>query len=104
MEMRRILWIATGCAFLMFLGFGSVPPAFPQSKPAKVFTWKLQSAAPPPEKIMGHWGAYGQAMEIVRNVKERTKGGLDIKVFPPGALFKELETPDALKRGAIEMA
>ncbi len=74
-----------------------------QGTPSKTFSWKLQSAYPPPEKIIGHWGAYGQAAEIARRVKSRTKGGLDIKIYPPNALFKALEAPDAIKRGAVEM-
>jgi len=104
MARRKIFGVITGCALVMFLFWGTAPSAFAQAKPAKSFTWKLQSAWPPPEKIMGYWGAFGQASEIARKVKERTNGGLDIKLFPPAALFKELETPDALKRGAIEMA
>ncbi|MGC8809368.1 MAG: TRAP transporter substrate-binding protein DctP [bacterium] len=78
-------------------------PAPAQPKPTKVFTWKIQSAWPPPEKLLGYWGGYGQVAEISRRVKERTNGGLDIKIFPPDALFKVLEAPDALRRGAIEM-
>jgi len=79
------------------------PVAFAQAKPSKVFQWKIQSAWPPPDKFMGYLSGYGQAAQIVQRVKERTKGGLDIKIFPPNALFKVLEAPDALKRGAIEM-
>lgn len=71
--------------------------------PAKVFSWKLQSAWPPPEVLMGHWGGYGQYCEIARRVKERTNGGLDIKVYVPNALFKVLEAPEAVKKGAIEV-
>ena len=78
-------------------------PAFGQGTPAKVFQWKIQSAWPPPEKLMGYWGAYGQVAEIARRAKERSGGGLDLKVFPPDALFKALEAPDAVKRGAVEM-
>jgi TRAP-type C4-dicarboxylate transport system substrate-binding protein len=80
-----------------------VPHTDGQTTPANVFAWKLQAAYPPPEKIMDYWGAYGTAAEVCRRVKERTKGGLDIKVFPPNALFKSMEAPDAIKRGAIEM-
>lgn len=78
-------------------------PTIAQPKPAKVFNWKIQSAWPPPEKIFGYWGGYGQVAEISRKVKERTNGGLDIKVFPPDSLFKVMEAPDALRKGAIEM-
>jgi len=88
-------------AFLIFAA--DIPSVFGQVKPAKVFQWKIQSAWPPPEKLMGYWGAYGQVAEIARRTKERSGGGLDIKVFPPDALFKALEAPDAVKRGAVEM-
>jgi TRAP-type C4-dicarboxylate transport system substrate-binding protein len=74
-----------------------------QAQPAKTFSWRLQAAYPPPEKIMGHWGAYGQAAEVARQVKERTQGKFEIKVYPPNALFKAMEAPDAVKRGAVEM-
>ena len=74
-----------------------------QAQPAKTVSWKLQAAYPPPEKIMGHWGAFGQAAEVARRVKERTQGAFDIKVYPPDALFKAMEAPDAVKRGAVEM-
>lgn len=87
----------------LFVLWGRGPLSWGQGIPEKTFSWKLQSAYPPPEKIMNHWGAYGQAAEIARQVKERTKGGLDIKIYPPNALFKALEAPDAIKRGAIEM-
>lgn len=95
--------IITVVGVFLFLS-GITLPVDAQSKKDIVFTWKMQSAWPPPEKIMGYFGAFGMANEVARRVKEKTQGGLDIKVFPPGALFKELETPDALKRGAIEMA
>lgn len=86
---------------IVFLSLGKLGEA--QTGAGRTFSWKLQSAWPPPEKIMGYWGAYGQAAEIARQVKERTKGGLDIKIYPPNALFKALEAPDAIKRGAVEM-
>jgi TRAP-type C4-dicarboxylate transport system substrate-binding protein len=99
--------IQAGCVFLgvlaFFLVFTDNPTAFAQGKPSKVYTWKIQSAWPPPEKFMGYLSGFGQVSEISRKVKERTSGGLDIKVFPPDALFKVLEAPDAVKRGAIEM-
>lgn len=79
------------------------PAATSASGDKKVITWRLQSCWPPPEKVMGYLGGYGQAMEIARKVKERTNGGLDIKVFQPDALFKSLEAPEAVKKGAIEM-
>jgi TRAP-type C4-dicarboxylate transport system substrate-binding protein len=72
-------------------------------KPDKVFVWKLQSNFPPPEKTFGYLGTYGRSMELARKVKERTNGGLDIKVFTPGTLFKEFEALDAVKKGSIEM-
>ncbi|KPK91347.1 MAG: hypothetical protein AMJ94_07400 [Deltaproteobacteria bacterium SM23_61] len=104
METKRI-WagavvLVVSVCFILSAGGA---PAFAQAKPSKVFQWKIQSAWPPPEKYMGHWGGYGQVAEICRQVKERTKGGLDIKVFPPNALFKVLEAPDAVRKGAIEM-
>jgi len=86
---------------VLFLAGGGFSAA--QAEQAKNVSWRLQAAYPPPEKIMGYWGAYGTAAEIARRVKERTQGGLDIKVFPPNALFKALEAPDAVKRGAVEM-
>jgi TRAP-type C4-dicarboxylate transport system substrate-binding protein len=102
---RKKIW--AGLVVLMvsvfFILWGGNQSAFAQAKPAKVFQWKIQSAWPPPEKFMGYWSGFGQVSEIVRRVKERTNGGLDIKIFPPDALFKVLEAPDALKRGAIEM-
>jgi TRAP-type C4-dicarboxylate transport system substrate-binding protein len=73
------------------------------SKPDKVIVWKLQCNFPPPEKTFGYLGTYGRSMELARKVKERTKGGLDIKVFAPGTLFKEFEALDAVKKGALEM-
>ena len=87
-------------SFLLFAGseFSAA-----QAQPAKNVSWKLQAAYPPPEKIMGHWGAYGQAAEVARQVKQRTQGKFDIKVFPPNALFTAMEAPDAVKRGAVEM-
>ncbi len=102
---RKKIWV--GLVILMvsvfFILWAGNPQAFAQAKPAKVFQWKIQSAWPPPEKFMGYWSGFGQTAEIVRRVKERTQGGLDIKPFPPDALFKVLEAPDALKRGGIEM-
>jgi TRAP-type C4-dicarboxylate transport system substrate-binding protein len=75
-----------------------------EQKPKKIFKWKMQATSPPPEKIMGYpAGGYGHSWWIARKVKERTKGGLDIKVFPPGAIFKPREAPQAVKKGAIEM-
>ncbi|MGQ9695377.1 MAG: TRAP transporter substrate-binding protein DctP [Thermodesulfobacteriota bacterium] len=90
-------------AILVLFIFAFVMPADAQTKPAKIFSWKIQSAWPPPEKVFGYWGGYGQVVEITKRVRERTKGGLDIKVFPPNALFKVLESPDAVRKGAIEM-
>lgn len=72
-------------------------------QPKKVYTWKLQAAYSPPENFQGYLTAYGQAVEIAKRVKERTNGGLDIKVYPPDALFKPSEAPEALKKGAVEM-
>ncbi len=99
--------IPAACLFLAIFACFTLcaenPAAFAQGKPAKVFTWKIQSAWPPPEKFMGYWSGFGQVSEIARRTKERTGGGLDIKAFPPDALFKVLEAPDAVKRGAIEM-
>jgi len=97
------LALVLSLVFALLFFFAENPSAFGQAKPAKVFNWKIQSAWPPPEKFMGYWSGFGQTAEIVRRVKERTNGGLDIKVFPPDALFKVLEAPDALKRGGIEM-
>ena len=102
---RKKIW--AGPVVLMisvcFILWPGNPSAFAQEKPSKVFQWKIQSAWPPPDRFMGYLSGFGQAAEIARQVKERTKGGLDIKIFPPDALFKVLEAPDALKRGAIEM-
>jgi TRAP-type C4-dicarboxylate transport system substrate-binding protein len=102
---RKKIW--AGLVVLMvsvfFILWAGNPQAFAQAKPAKVFTWKIQSAWPPPEKFMGYWSGFGQVSEIARQVKARTNGGLDIKAFPPDSLFKVLEAPDAVKRGAIEM-
>jgi TRAP-type transport system periplasmic protein len=99
--------IGVGLVVLMvsvsFIFSAGDPVALAQAKPSKVFQWKIQSAWPPPDKFMGYLSGYGQAAQIVQRVKERTNGGLDIKIFPPNALFKVLEAPDALKRGAIEM-
>jgi len=77
--------------------------ALAQQAPKKVFTWRLQCGFPPPEKILGYLSTYGRAQELSRQVKEKTKGELDIKVFQPGALFKDLESFDALAKGALEM-
>ena len=102
---RKKIWaglVVLIVSVFFILGAGN-PQAFAQAKPSKVFQWKIQSAWPPPEKFMGYWSGFGQTAEIVRRVKERTNGGLDIKPFPPDAFFKVLEAPDALKRGAIEM-
>ncbi len=101
-------WVKKSLIILAVLILNSLAFTLPvmaqaQPKPAKVFNWKIQSAWPPPEKLLGYWGGYGQVAEISRRVKERTNGGLDIKVFPPDSLFKVLEAPDALRRGAIEM-
>ena len=93
--------VAVFFAAILFLVGGSLSVA--QAQPATNVSWKLQAAYPPPEKIMGHWGAYGQAAEVARQVKERTQGKFDIKVFPPNALFTAMEAPDAVKRGAVEM-
>lgn len=102
---RKKIW--AGLVVLMFSVFfilwAGNQAAFAQEKPTKIFQWKIQSAWPPPEKFMGYWGGFGQVAEVARKVKERTNGGLDIKPFPPDALFKVLEAPDALKRGGIEM-
>ncbi|MCX5916535.1 MAG: TRAP transporter substrate-binding protein DctP [Deltaproteobacteria bacterium] len=95
------LIVAVFFAAILFLVGGSLSVA--QAQPAKNVSWKLQAAYPPPEKIMDHWGAYGQAAEVARQVKERTQGKFDIKVYPPDALFKAMEAPDAVKRGAVEM-
>ena len=97
------LALVLSLVFALLFFFAENPSAFGQAKPAKGFNWKIQSAWPPPDKFMGYLSGFGQAAEIVRQVKERTKGGLDIKIFSPDALFKVLEAPDALKRGAIEM-
>jgi len=88
---------------VFFLLWAGNPQALAQAKPSKVFQWKIQSAWPPPDKFMGYLSGYGQSAQILQRVKDRTNGGLDIKIFPPNALFKVLEAPDALKRGAIEM-
>ncbi len=90
-------------SLIFILVFISSFNAFAQTKPAKVFHWKIQSAWPPPEKFMGYWSGFGQVSEIARQVKARTNGGLEIKAFPPDALFKVLEAPEAVKRGAVEM-
>jgi TRAP-type C4-dicarboxylate transport system substrate-binding protein len=93
--------VAAFLVAILFLAGGSLSMA--QAQQAKNVSWRLQAAYPPPEKIMGYWGAYGTAAEIARRVKERTQGGFDIKVYPPNALLKALEAPDAVKRGAVEM-
>lgn len=104
--MKNIRWPGRRIFVLFFLFLflsAFISPGAAQQKPAKIFNWKIQSSWPPPEKLLGYWGGYGQVAEISRRVKERTNGGLDIKVFPPDSLFKVLESPDALRRGAIEM-
>jgi len=54
---------------------------------------------PPPEKILGI-SVLWAAQELARQVKEERRR-LDIKSFS-GALFKDLESFDALAKGALE--
>lgn len=89
--------LAVGCAKKQ------QPSSTTTEQPKKVYTWKLQSAYPPPENFQDYLTAYGQAIEVAKRVKERTNGGLDIKVYSPDALFKTSEAPEALKKGAVEM-
>ena len=104
--MRRAsgLYVIGVCFLVFFMaGLPAWGRAADAPKPGESFVWKLQCNFPPPEKTFGFLGTYGRSMELARKVKERTKGGLDIKVFPPGALFKEFESLDAVKKGALEM-
>lgn len=76
-----------------------------QQPPPETVTWKFQSVFPPPEKVLGYWGVYGQAAEFVRRVKERTHGGFDIKLYIPGTIgIGSTDALSAAKRGAVEMA
>lgn len=66
-----------------------------EDKPIK---WRLQSV----------WGstspAHHMTLAFCKDVKERTNGRLEISSFPSSALFKPLETFDAVASGAVEMA
>jgi TRAP-type transport system periplasmic protein len=74
-------------------------------KTQEVISWKLQSVFPPPEKVLGYWGVYGQAAEVVRKVKERTNGKFDIKLYIPGTIgIGAGEALNAVKKGAVEMS
>jgi TRAP-type C4-dicarboxylate transport system substrate-binding protein len=98
---KGLIWVWIVAAGIIFCA-GDLMAQNPKLE--KTFTWKLQCAFPPPEKIVGkYWSTYGLSWEIARKVKVRTNGGLDIKVFPADALFKVMEAPEALKKGAIEM-
>ena len=104
MKRTRGLYVISVCLLALFVaGLSERGLAADVPKPGDVFVWKLQCGFPPPEKTFGYLGTYGRSMELARMVKERTKGGLDIKVFAPGALFKEFEALDAVKKGALEM-
>jgi len=86
----------------LFFVIGSVMPGSEAAAQQK-YSWRLQCGFPAPEKFEGYWTTFGRANEIARRVKERTNGVLDIKVFPPGALFKEAEALEAVQRGALEL-
>jgi TRAP-type C4-dicarboxylate transport system substrate-binding protein len=77
-----------------------------QDKNLPTVNWRCQSAFPPPTNIgdTKYWGGYGQLVEVVRRVKEKTNGKFLIKVYQPNTLFKIKGILDGVRSGAIEMA
>ena len=74
--------------------------AAPGSSPAadKVIKWKMQT----------HWPASSSsyadsAQVLVKKLKERTGGQLDIELFPADALVPSKELFNAAKRGMIQI-
>ena len=87
----------------MFSGYFSIANAneLPDVK------WRVQSAWPPPEKILPDsefFGGYGMIMEVARKVDQKTKGKFKIEVFTPGTLIATKGILNALRAGAIDMA
>jgi len=79
------------------------PVAPTPTEPEKVFKWKMQNAYNPSPGVLGYKTNWAAWVDFVDEVKERTNGGVDIKMYPANALFKVLEAPEALQKGAIEM-
>ena len=83
----------------------TIVPVCSSAKDLTKVNWRCQSCLSPPEKIYGGqaYGAYGLSKLLAERVKERTNGNFNIRVLPPGALIKPMETASGVMKGAVEM-
>ncbi len=105
--MPRIKNIITGSLIisLFVIYSGLFFPA--NATEATTVKWRVQSAWPPPEKILPdseYFGGYGMIMEVARKVHQKTNGKFQIEVFTPGTLIATKGILNALRTGAIDMA
>ena len=77
---------------------GSQPTAGTQlGAPEKVYNWRFQSTES--ESI----AMYRERDEICKKIAEETNGGLIITQYPGGAVISDMNIPDAVMTGTIEM-
>lgn len=73
------------------------PAAAPAEKPAKVYQWRFQSTEN--ESI----AMYRARNELCEKIAEETNGGLIITQYAGGAIISDMNIPDAVSTGTIEM-
>jgi len=106
--MKLLRNVFTGVAILTVVTlYAGLSFAVEKGADLPVIKWRCQSMYPPPERILPdskYFGGYGQTMEVVRKVKEKTNGKFNIEVFIPGTLIKNPAILDGIRGGAIQMA
>jgi TRAP-type transport system periplasmic protein len=95
---KKKFWAIIAFFFLGIFLLGALDrPALTSTD--KVFKWRLQSSFP------NNSLAYEQFLKNVQEeVKKKSKGRLEIALYPPDSLVKVIETYDAVAAGAVEMA
>ncbi|MFC1905477.1 TRAP transporter substrate-binding protein [Chloroflexota bacterium] len=74
------------------------PAPTPPPAPPKITTLRYTSALP-----IVHYSTDGMNM-FADKVKAKTNGQVIIEVYPGGKLFKQTESPDAIRTGAVDIA
>lgn len=91
--------IFVGSLVLALISFAAVTVCAPTVHAAdKVYRWKMQTHWPPSSVSFA-----ASAQTLVKTLKERTNGRLDIELFQAAALVPSKELFNAVKRGMLEM-
>jgi TRAP-type mannitol/chloroaromatic compound transport system substrate-binding protein len=88
-----------GAAIIVLACFAMPMIGTPTARAAdKVYKWKMQTHWPPSSVSYA-----ASAQVLVKTLKERTNGRLEIELFPAAALVPSKELFNAVKRGMLEI-